>query len=55
MQFVQEMAFKNELKLMQVACSADAAHVNSSNTHFAGAGETNALSFFPQSYLMKTN
>lgn len=32
---------------MQAAGSADAAHLNSSNTYFVGAGEANALSFFP--------
>lgn len=46
----EKSLLKNELKLMQVAGSVAAAQVNSSNTHFSGAVETNALSFSPQSY-----
>lgn len=41
---------------MQAAGSADAAHVNSSNTYFVGVGEANALSLSPpQSYLVRMN
>lgn len=47
MQFVQEVALKTEVKLMQVVGSADATHVNSGNTHFAGAGETKHIFTIP--------